>query len=159
MDSKIKFAPREIFEQMLEYMVIPTFDLVIEYGDQGVIIVRRKIEPYKDVWALPGLRMYKGEDIEDTLVRIAQNEVGLTIDPANKVFLGQFVGKFTSEHERQDISTGYLVRVSNTQSIKINQDHFYSYRLALDIADNMGAMYKFYLRQYFQRFADTNRYS
>ena len=51
MSKEIKFAPQEVFEQMLEYMVIPTFDLVIEYGDKGVIIVWRKIAPYQDVWA------------------------------------------------------------------------------------------------------------
>jgi ADP-ribose pyrophosphatase YjhB (NUDIX family) len=51
----MKFAPREIFEQILEWSVIPTFDLLIQYGDQGIILVKRKIAPYKDQWALPGL--------------------------------------------------------------------------------------------------------
>lgn len=151
MAKEIKFAPLEIFEQMLEYMVIPTFDLVIEYGNQGVIIVRRKIAPYKRVWALPGLRMYKGEDIDDTLRRIAKKEIGLDIDPTDRVFLGQFVGKFRTEHERQDLSTGYLVRASDDQEIKINTEHFYSFRLTRTIPDNMGAMYKYYLAEYLKR--------
>ena len=30
MTKELKFAPREVFDQLLEYMVIPTFDLVIE---------------------------------------------------------------------------------------------------------------------------------
>lgn len=151
MSKPYKFAPREIFEQMLEYMVIPTFDLVIDYDGQGVIIVRRKLAPYKDVWALPGLRIFKGEDIDDALIRIAQNEVGLLIDPSKKVLLGQYMGKFKTEHERQDLSTGYAIRVSSDQPIILNTDHFHNYRLTQTIPDNMGAMYKYYLQQYFER--------
>lgn len=147
-----KFAPREVFDQILEYMPIPTFDIVVEYGEQGIILVRRKIAPYKDVWALPGLRMYKGEDIDGTLQRIAEKELGLAIDTSNKVLLGQFVGKFKTEHDRQDISTGYLIKVKDDQEITINQEHFYAHRVTREIPENTGAMYRYYLRDY-QRLA------
>jgi hypothetical protein len=30
-------APRKLFDKMLDYMPIPTFDLIIEYGEQGII--------------------------------------------------------------------------------------------------------------------------
>src|ERR1700750_2681376 len=44
---EVKFAPRDVFEQILEYSVIPTFDLVIEMpGEAGVVIARRTIAPY-----------------------------------------------------------------------------------------------------------------
>jgi 8-oxo-dGTP pyrophosphatase MutT (NUDIX family) len=144
----MKFAPREIFEQILEWSVIPTFDLLIQYGDRGIILVKRKIAPYKDQWALPGLRMYKGEDINDTLKRIALQEVGLTINPNDKAFIGQFVGKFKTENERQDISTGYLIKIPDNQEIKINPDHFSNYQVSKTIPSPIGAMYKFYLEQY-----------
>src|SRR4051812_17911368 len=101
MRRELKFAPRPLFEQMLEYAVIPTFDLVIAYGSQGVVVVRRRIAPYKGVWALPGLRMMKPEGIDDTLRRIARDELGLDVDPAQKTLLGQYVGRFRSEHGRQ----------------------------------------------------------
>src|SRR6185295_9906108 len=104
------FAPRRVFEMLLKYMVIPTFDLVIEYGSEGVIVVKRKIPPYDGAWGLPGLRMQKSETIEATLRRIARDEVGLDIDPSKRTFLGQYVGKFRSEHGRQDLSTGYMVQ-------------------------------------------------
>jgi len=149
---KIKFAPREVFEQILEWTVIPTFDLVIEYGDEGIILVKRKIAPYKNQWALPGLRMFKGENIEDTLSRIADKELGLKIDPSQREFLGQYVGKFTTEHNRQDLSTGYYIRIPSTQEIRINEDHFSSMRLITsrdEIPSRIGAMYKFYLNRFF----------
>jgi ADP-ribose pyrophosphatase YjhB (NUDIX family)/GNAT superfamily N-acetyltransferase len=123
MTKELKFAPREVFDQLLEYMVIPTFDLVIEYGQQGIVLVRRAIAPYQHQWALPGLRMFKGESIDDTLRRIARQEVGLEIDPRQKVLLGQFVGRFKTEHQRQDLSTGYWIKVPPRQPIVLNPAH------------------------------------
>ncbi|CCF82296.1 NUDIX domain-containing protein [Nitrolancea hollandica] len=149
--ENLKFAPREIFEYILEYAAIPTFDLVIEVPSGGVILVRRKIAPYANQWALPGLRMLKPEGIEDTLVRIAKNEVGLNIDPRKRIFLGQFVGRFRTEHNRQDLSTGYAVRAESVEVI-LNSDHFSSWKLidsVEDVPSNIGAMYKFYLECYF----------
>lgn len=149
--AEIKYAPREVFEQILEWAVIPTFDLVVEYENQGVILVKRKIAPYKDQWALPGLRIFKGEDIDDVLVRIAKQELGLDIDSRKRVFLGQYVGRFKTEHRRQDLSTGYVV-VSSGQEVRINSEHFSSFKLAKslrDVPSNTGAMYKFYLERYF----------
>ena len=143
-----EYAPRKIFEQILKWSVIPTFDLVIEYGDQGFIVVKRKIAPYKNQWALLGLRMMKGERINDTLKRIAKNELSLNINPHRKIFLGQYVGKFKTEHQRQDLSTGYAIKARDTQLIKLNQDHFSDYLITKKIPSPIGAMYKFYLQKY-----------
>ena len=151
MKKGVYFAPREVFNQILEWAVIPTFDLVIEYGEQGIILVKRSIAPYKNQWALPGLRMLKGESINDTIARIAQQEVGLTVQTEGKLYLGQYVGKFTTEHNRQDLSTCYSVKISDEKPIVMNKDHFSSYKLIKNIqSEHIGAMYKYYLEQYFK---------
>jgi ADP-ribose pyrophosphatase YjhB (NUDIX family) len=139
------FAPREVFEQILEYMPIATFDLVVEVGGRGVVLVRRTIAPYRGVWALPGLRMLKGEGIDDTLRRIARAELGLEIETAGKVLLGQYVGRFRTERQRQDISTGYLVRVDEGAEIVANPAHFSAVRVTREVPANTGAMYRHYL--------------
>lgn len=149
---KIKFAPREVFENMLDYGVIPTFDLVIEMPDgAGVVIVRRIIPPYENRWALPGLRMFKPESIEDVICRIAEDEIGLDVDVAGRAFLGQYVGRFRTERERQDLSTGYVVRALS-EEIRLNRDHFSKYLVIKkwqEVPTDIGAMYKFYLSKYF----------
>lgn len=150
--KKLKYAPKKVFRQILKWSVMPTFDLVIEYENQGVIFVKRKIPPYKNQWAFPGLRMMKGESIDDTLKRVAFQEVGLKIDAKKRIFLGQYVGKFKSEGERQDISTGYLVRVKHGQKILLNQEHFSDYRIVKRVPSPVGAMYKFYLKEYKKRY-------
>ncbi len=150
MKRKIKFAPEEEFKTLLEWGVMPTFDLVIEYGNHGVIMVKRKLAPYKNQWALPGLRQYNGESFNDTLSRIAEKQLGLKINPNGALILGQYDGFFKT---RQDISTGYFVSIDDIQDIKLNEEHFHQYTLVnseREVPRNTGAMYKFYLKKYFE---------
>lgn len=149
--KKLAFAPRELFEKILEYSVIPTFDLVIELPRGGILIVRRIIAPYANSWALPGLRMMKPERIDDTIRRIALQEIGLKVDLDSRRFLGQFVGFFRTENNRQDLSTGYAVK-ADSDSVNINKNHFSGYRVIRhksDVPPKTGAMYKYYIEQYF----------
>ncbi|MBU4246339.1 MAG: hypothetical protein KKE71_04810, partial [Nanoarchaeota archaeon] len=97
-------------------------------------------------------RMLKGENIDDTLIRIADREVGLLINPSERNFLGQYVGKFTTKHNRQDLSTGYSISVSSDQKISLEELRFSSMRIINsreEIPSQTGAMYKFYLNRYF----------
>lgn len=150
---EIKFAPREVFEQLLEWSVIPTFDLVVELpDDSGVVLVRRTIAPYENCWALPGLRMFKGEDIDDVIARIAEDELGVQVDVDGKLFLGQYVGRFKTENERQDLSSGYVVRALSGD-LRINTAHFSGHRIIKkhgEVPASTGAMYRFYLSKYFE---------
>lgn len=148
MIRKVKFLPPEIYKTVLEYAVIPTFDLILEYGKSGIIFVKRTVQPYKNVWSLPGLRMLKTEEVNDTLERIAFWELGLKIDASKKVFLGQYVGKFKTEMNRQDLSTGYYIPVKDTQKIKLNKEHFSNVKISYNLPKPIGAMYKFYFEQY-----------
>jgi ADP-ribose pyrophosphatase YjhB (NUDIX family) len=147
-----KFAPREVFEQLLEWSVIPTFDLVVELPEgDGVVLVRRTIPPYEKCWALPGLRMFKGEGIDDVISRIAEDELGVQVDVDGKRFLGQYVGRFKTEHERQDLSSGYAV-CALSDHLTINSAHFSGHRIikkADEAPSSTGAMYRFYLSRYF----------
>ncbi|WP_420884796.1 NUDIX domain-containing protein [Actinomadura geliboluensis] len=86
-------AERDLREHP-RYAVIPTFDLVVELPEGGgVVLVRRPIAPYQNKWALPGLRMFKPESIDDVIARIAEDELGLDVDVNGKRFLGQYVGR------------------------------------------------------------------
>lgn len=152
-NKALKFAPMDAFEKILEYAVIPTFDLIIWFNYRGAILLKRRIAPYKNTWALPGLRMMKPERIEDTLVRIVKTEVCITVDPGTKRFIGQYVGRFRTEHNRQDLSTCYAV-FSDAIDIAINQEHFSSYcfiKAKEDIPAKTGAMYRYYLNLFFEQ--------
>lgn len=156
--TEVRFAPRDVFESILEYAVIPTFDLVVELPeDGGVVLVRRTVAPYQNKWALPGLRMFKPESINDVITRIAEDELGLDVDVDGKRFLGQYVGRFKTENERQDLSTGYAVRALSPD-IQINTDHFSGYQIIKkwgEVPPATGAMYRHYLAEYFDHPDET----
>ncbi|MER3447993.1 MAG: DNA mismatch repair protein MutT [Candidatus Dadabacteria bacterium] len=47
--------------------------------NNGVVLVKRSFDPYKDHWALPGGMVEYGETIEAAVVREAKEETGLDI--------------------------------------------------------------------------------
>ncbi|ASI99088.1 NUDIX domain-containing protein [Thermococcus celer] len=55
-----------------------TVDLVILHGD-GVVLVKRKNEPFKGSFALPGGFVEYGERVEEAAVREAKEETGLDV--------------------------------------------------------------------------------
>ena len=61
----------------------PTVDIIIEYQDQGLVLIERQKPPYG--WALPGGFVEYGESLEEAAVREAKEETGLAVK-----LLGQF---------------------------------------------------------------------
>ena len=55
----------------------PTVDLIIEMGDQGIVLIKRKNPPR--CWALPGGYVDYGESLEAAAVREAREETSLRV--------------------------------------------------------------------------------
>ena len=57
-----------------------TVDAVIPYRG-GIVLIKRRNEPFKDHYALPGGIVEYGERVEDALVREVKEETGLNVRP------------------------------------------------------------------------------
>lgn len=66
-----------------------TVDVIIQYPDGRIILIKRGKEPYRGSWALPGGIVEEGETVEQSAIREAREETGI------QVSLRKLVGVFS----------------------------------------------------------------
>ena len=57
---------------------IPTVDIIIEVGSNGIILIKRKNPPYG--WAIPGGFVDYGESLEEAAIRETKEETSLDVE-------------------------------------------------------------------------------
>lgn len=75
------WIPDELYRQIISVMPIPCVDLIVQDGEDRILMLKRKNEPAKGQWWLPGGRIHFGESRNDTARRKLKEECGL--DAAN----------------------------------------------------------------------------
>ena len=58
-----------------------TVDAIILVDKESIVLIKRKNQPYKDCWAIPGGFVELGETLENAVMREAKEETGLEIKP------------------------------------------------------------------------------
>jgi len=67
-----------------------TADVILE-RDKQILLIRRKHEPFRDMWALPGGHLnYGKETLEETAVRELREETGVLVDKKDLEFFGVY---------------------------------------------------------------------
>jgi 8-oxo-dGTP diphosphatase len=84
-----------------------TVDIVIIRKDGSFVLIKRKKEPFKDYWAIPGGFVEYGEKVEEAAIREAKEETGLDVE------LKRIVGVYSDpsrDPRGHVISIAYLAR-------------------------------------------------
>ena len=74
----VKEVPPTIYRIILESVPIACVDLVIHTEDKYLLFLR-KDQPAQGKWWLPGGRIWRGENIEDAVLRKAKEETGMDV--------------------------------------------------------------------------------
>jgi 8-oxo-dGTP diphosphatase len=84
---------------------VPTVDIIIEYQDQGLLLIERANPPHG--WALPGGFVDYGESLEATALREAREETGLTVTLLGQLHTYSDPGRDPRQHT---ITTVYVAQ-------------------------------------------------
>jgi len=78
MTERVTWIGDDAWETIVSHAPVPSVDLVVDCAD-GVLLAKRRNEPAKGEWFVPGGRIQKGEPIEETVHRVAREELGVSI--------------------------------------------------------------------------------
>ncbi|MEM4522908.1 MAG: NUDIX domain-containing protein [Nitrososphaeria archaeon] len=96
-------------------MPIPSVEAIVR--NDTILFLKRKNEPAKGQWWLPGGRIRKGESIEEALFRKIKEETGLTVTEYKLVNVYSRVFP-----QRHDIAMVFLCKCSDDE-IRLNDEH------------------------------------
>lgn len=111
-----------------------TADVVIICDDEKIVLVKRKNDPYKDFWALPGGFVEYGETVDDAACREALEETGLEVE------LGPMVGVYSepSRDPRGHVITVCYIAKYKSGKLKADSDAKDVSKFALSELNGMG---------------------
>lgn len=116
MPDHVNWVSDEDWKTVVSNVPIVSIDLVV-LTPNGVVLGRRKNEPAKDQWFVPGGRVHKGEQLDRAAKRIARKELGV------KIKICERLGVYEHLYETSEISNvggkhyvpvGYVVSTEAT---------------------------------------------
>ncbi len=100
----------EDFAAIIRLTPLISIDLVVRTPDGRVLVGRRKHEPAKGTFFVPGSRITKNETQDAAFRRIAREELGLELAIENARLLGVYEHLYpTNRLERAGFGTHYIV--------------------------------------------------
>jgi len=122
-----------------------------------VLLIRRKIEPFKDRWAIPGGFLNMDEDLDTCAARELQEETGI-----REVYLEQLYtfGKVGRDPRERVVSVAYFALAPmQDQTIRAGDDAAETRWFAVDDLPNLAFDHQDILNLARQRLADKMEYS
>ena len=105
--KKVKRIPFKEFKSI--YSKVPRLCVeVVLIEKEGVLLIRRTIEPAIGEWHTPGGTVLKNEHLEEAVKRVAREEIGLEVSVERMLGIIEYVSY--KNHFSQDISIAFLVK-------------------------------------------------
>ena len=122
-----KVLDSSLYRIIHQNMPINCVDVVLKTTDRGFLMIKRKEEPAKDQWWLPGGRVLRNESLVSAAKRKVLEETNLRIKSLDKIVNGYellFRGDpFDHGGGTHSICTCYSAEVKDLSSLKMDECH------------------------------------
>jgi len=100
----------DLWKNCVRYQPIFAIDVVIYCKNLGILTGKRKNQPAKNKFFVPGGRVFKNESRDSAFERITKNEIGLILKLKNTSFIGIYEHFYeNSKWENEGFGTHYIV--------------------------------------------------
>ena len=101
------YLQKDEFLQVIKNTQLVATDLIIFNYQGEVLLGKRKNEPAKDSWFVPGGRIYKYEKTETAVNRISKQELGTSLSIDSQI--GVYHHMYNNNVDNNDFGTHYVV--------------------------------------------------
>ena len=111
----------KLYQKIVQNVPLLCVDVII-LDKNKILLVKRKDEPAKGEWFVPGGRVYKNETLEKAVIRKALEETGLRVRVIRKLGVYEFFSK-TSRFEgisSHTVDIAFLTEPLPNQKIKLD---------------------------------------
>ena len=141
----------ETFKCIVKYAPLISIDIIVKNEDR-YLLGKRVNKPAKGYYFTTGGRIYKNETIENAIIRIAKEELGIKLEKELK-FLGVFEHFYKDAiYENVDthyVNLGYLLEIDKLEELPKTQHSEYVYFTKQEILSS-DKVHK-YVKDYFER--------
>jgi colanic acid biosynthesis protein WcaH len=149
-----RLLPDEVFAQVIEHAPLVAIDLLVEDGEQRILLGWRKNPPAQGSWFVPGGRIRKNETLEQAFARITHAELGQIFDLEQSVFTGVYQHFYTNNFRGDSRGSTHYIALAhrlwsgNTQ-LPLPQSQHAQYRWAHPGSITQDPLVHSYTRAYF----------
>ena len=109
---------KQTFSFLIKHSPLISIDLIIINGNEEILLGKRKNNPAKGYWFVPGGRIFKDEKLSNAFERISENELGIKVNMECSNFVGVFEHFYENNFFNENFSTHYIAI-----AFKIRTDH------------------------------------
>lgn len=124
--SKTMRLDKTLFATIVSHTPLLSIDLIVRNSEGKILLGKRRNEPAKGYWFVPGGRVFKDEHLDAAFERIAKEELGIDIKRKEAEFLGVYEHFYNNNVFNDNFSTHYIVlghKIAIEENITLNDQH------------------------------------
>jgi len=129
-NDKNGFIRNELYHIILHALSTPCADILVSNSKGEILLVKRKNEPEKNKWWVPGGRILFGEKRMDAAKRKLKEECGLNGEDFKEIWIFDYFHTFSNKKIIHNVSYVYEATVNGHHVVLDDQSLDYSWRSA-----------------------------